>query len=139
MMFPTAPTSLNTRSLTLATTSQGFSPYLCAGATRNESGSGISMGTSVDRYVTVTNVNTDYLNDVNGSHAGTLTANLNGSSVGTRAFTTATGESGTFSDLHISSEGDAHDEISAATYPTGFFQCFTARITKALSGNICWG
>ena len=131
---PTAPTSLNIRSLTLATASQGFNPYLCAGATRNESGSGISTGISVNRYVTVTNVNTDYLNDVNGSHAGTLTANLNGSSIGTKAFTTATGESGTFSDLHISSEGDAHDEISAATYPTGFFQCFTARITKALSG-----
>lgn len=130
---PTAPTSLNTRSLTLATASQGFSPYLCAGATRNENGAGISTGSPINRYVTVTNVNTDYLNDVNGSHAGTLTATLNGASIGSKAFTTATGESGTFSSLHISSEGDAHDEISAATYPTGFFQCFTARVTKALS------
>jgi hypothetical protein len=131
---PTAPTSLNTRSLTLATASQGFTPYLCAGATRNETGSGISTGSSINRYVTVTSVNTNYLNDVNGSHTGTLTANLNGSSIGQQTFTTATGELGTFSDLHISSEGDAHDEISSSIYPTGFFQCFTARITKALSG-----
>ena len=130
---PAAPTAITDVTLSMNTSSQGTSPYLCADATRNESGVGIETGSSVIRYSTSTPINTNYLNDINGSHTGSLSAQLNGVGIGTQTFTTSTGESGSFGDLHILSEGDAHDEISSSTYPTGFYQCFTARITKALS------
>lgn len=130
---PAAPTAITAVNLSMATGSQGTSPYLCAGSTRNETGVGIATGTSVIRYATVSDAITNYLNDINGSHTGTLSAQLNGIGIGTQTFTTATGESGTFGNLQISSEGDAHDEISASTYPSRFYQCFTARISKPLS------
>ena len=130
---PTAPTAITAVDLSMDTSSQGTSPYLCANATRNESGVGIQTGSSVIRYVTSSPINTNFLNNINGSHTGTLSAQLNGVNIGSKAFTTATGETGTFNDLHISSEGDAHDEISASTYPSKFYQVFTARVTKLLT------
>ena len=130
---PAAPTAITAVNLSMNTSSQGTSPYLCAGATRNESGVGINTGSSVIRYATTTPIRTNYLTDINGSHTGTLSAQLNGADIGSKAFTTATGESGTFDDLHISSEGDAHDEISASTYPSRFYQVFTARVDQPLS------
>ena len=130
---PAAPTAITSVNLSMNTSSQGISPYLCAGATRNESGVGIQTGSSVIRYVTTTPIRTNYLTDINGSHTGTLSAQLNGVDIGSKTFTTATGESGTFDDLHISSEGDAHDEISASTYPSRFYQVFTARVDQPLS------
>jgi len=131
---PSAPTSLSASTLTLSTGSEGTSPLLCANATDNTSGSGIPSGSSVTRYATASTIQTNNLNDINGSHTGILTALYNGSADGQKTFTTSTGETGTFTSLVITSEGDAHDEISSSTYPTGFFQCFTARISKALSG-----
>jgi len=132
--IPSAPTALSSVNLSMNSTSQGTNPRLCANATRNQSGAGIATGTSVIRYVTTTPVITNLLSDINGSHTGILTALYNGSADGQKSFTTSTGESGTFTSLNITSEGDAHDEISSSTYPTGFFQCFTARVSKALSG-----
>jgi hypothetical protein len=130
---PSAPTAITNANLTLSSASQGTSPYLCGGAIRNEFGSGITTGAPVTRYATTTSVTTNYLNDINGSYTGSLSARLNGSGIGTNTFSLSTGESGTFNDLQVLSEGDAHDEISASTYPTGFYQVFTARIVKLLS------
>ena len=130
---PAAPTALSASSVSMSSGSQGTSPRLCAGATRNESGVGINTGTSVIRYVTTTPILTTTLNNINGSHTGTLSAQLNGVAVGSKNFTTATGETGTFDDLIVSGEGDAHDQISSATYPTGFYQVFDARVSKPLA------
>jgi hypothetical protein len=130
---PAAPTAITSVNLSMNTSSQGSSPYLCAGATRNESGVGIETGSSVIRYVTTTPIRTNYISNINGSHTGTLSAKLNGVDTGSKAFTTATSESGIFDDLEISGEGDAHDKISASTYPSRFYQVFTARVSKPLS------
>jgi hypothetical protein len=130
---PSAPTSISASSLSLSSSSQGTSPRLCANATRNLTGAGIATGTSVTRYVTTTPILTSTLSNVNSSASGTVTALLNSSDIGNKTFTTSTGETGTFSNLVISAEGDAHDRISASTYPTGFYQVFSAYITKALS------
>ena len=130
---PSAPTSISASSLSLSSTSQGTSPRLCANAIKNLTGPGIATGTSITRYVTTTPILTNTLSNVNSSASGTVSALLNGVGIGTTTFTTATGETGTFSNLVISSEGDARDRISASTYPTGFYQVFTAYITKVLS------
>ena len=45
----------------------------------------------------------------------------------------AIGETGTFDDLIVTSEGDAHDEISSSIYPSNFYQVFSARISKSLT------
>ena len=47
--------------------------------------------------------------------------------------TCCTGETGTFDDLVVTSEGDAHDEISSTIYPSDFYQVFSARISKPLA------
>ena len=130
---PSAPTSISASSLSLSSTSQGTSPRLCASATKNLTGVGIVTGTSITRYVTTTPILTNTISNVNSSASGTVSALLNGVGIGTTTFTTATGQTGTFSNLVISSEGDARDRISASTYPSGFYQVFTAYITKALS------
>jgi hypothetical protein len=130
---PAAPTSITASSLSLSSTSQGTSPRLCANSTRNATGVGIVTGTSITRYVTTTPILTNTLTNINGSASGTVSALLNGVGIGTTTFTTATGETGTFANLVISSEGDARDRISASTYPTGFYQVFSAYITKPLS------
>ena len=62
-----------------------------------------------------------------------LSARLNGVDVGSKEFTLATGETGTFDDLVVTSEGDAHDEISSTIYPSDFYQVFSARISKPLA------
>ena len=71
-------------------------------------------------------------NAYNGA-SGTLTAIINGVDTGNKAFTTATGENGTFTSLVITGQDDAHNTISASTYPSNFYQTFDAKITQALS------
>ena len=93
----------------------------------------VATGSSVTRYATTTPIVSSTLSNIDGSESGTLSARLNTAAIGSKAFTLATGETGTFDDLIITSEGDAHDEISSNTYPSDFYQVFTARVSKPLA------
>jgi len=130
---PAAPTNITTQTLSMSSSSQGTSPRLCAEYTDNQTGVGIATGSAVTRYATTATITSNTLSDIDGSESGTLTARLNGVDVGSKAFTLATGETGTFDDLVVTSEGDAHDEISSTIYPSDFYQVFSARISKPLA------
>ena len=130
---PAAPTNITTQTLSMSSSSQGTQPYLCSGYTDNQTGVGIATGSSVTRYATTTPIVSSTLSNIDGSESGTLSARLNTAAIGSKAFTLATGETGTFDDLIITSEGDAHDEISSNTYPSDFYQVFTARVSKPLA------
>ena len=131
---PAAPTALSGKTLSLSTSSQGISPKLAAGADDNSSGNIVANGTSVTRYTTSTPILTNTVTDANTSISGNLTAVINGSTDGEVEFTSGTDKAGTYTSLVVVNDGDAHDEISASTYPTGFAKVFDARISKALSG-----
>ena len=135
---PSAPGNLSTFSLSLSDSAQGTSPKLAADFTDNSASNPLSAGdslnTSTARRYTSGTIDTGTINNANDGVTGTLTANVNGSADGSKAFSTSTGETGTFTSLVISQQDDAHDTVSASTYPTGFFQTFDAKITKALSG-----
>ena len=130
---PAAPTNITEEVLSMSTSSQGTQPLLCAEATENQSGVGIAAGSSVTRYATTNTISTAILSDIDGSDSGTLTAKMNGTDIGSKLFTLAIGETGTFDDLIVTSEGDAHDEISSSIYPSNFYQVFSARISKSLT------
>jgi len=53
---------------------------------------------------------------------------------GSKSFSLSTGETGTFTSLVVTSEGDAYSELST-TYPQNYYQVFTARITKDISSQ----
>lgn len=133
---PVAPTSVSGKSLSLSTSAQDTS-RLAVNASDNTSGS-LASGTSLNsttarRYDTTTSVSTNTISDAYRSDSGTASALINGSADGTKAFTTATGETGTFTSLVITAEGDAYDEISSTTYPKNFYQVFSGRVTKDIS------
>lgn len=130
---PTQPGALSSKTLNLTTTSQGTSPRLAAGATDNTAGNIVANGTVVTRYVTSTPVVTNTITDANTSVSGTLEAIVSGSEDGNVTFNSGISKAGTYTSLVIVNDGDAHDQISASTYPTGFAKVFDARISKALS------
>tara|TARA_R110002153_G_scaffold137103_1_gene287145 strand:+ start:1852 stop:5088 length:3237 start_codon:yes stop_codon:yes gene_type:complete len=133
--IPSAPAGLSSKSITLSTSAQdtsklasGFVDYTGA-----EIAASASLNTSTARrYDTTTSVSTSSVSNVYDSTTGTLTASWDGVADGAKAFTTATGETGTFTSLIVSSEGDAHTELST-TYPQNYYQVFTANITKNIS------
>ena len=133
---PAAPGALSSKTLSLADASQGTSPLLAAAATDNSGGNIPADGSSVIRYTTTTTINTNNVTNANTAISGTLTAEFNGSAAGTVTFTNSTDASGTYTDLIVVADGDAHDEISASTYPTGFAKVFDARWQRALSGIV---
>lgn len=133
--LPAAPTSVSGKSLTLSTSAQDTSK-LAHGATNAVGGisSGASLNsTTARRYDTTTSVSTSTISDAYRSDSGTVSALVDGNADGQKAFTTSTGETGTFTSLVVTAEGDAYDQISSTTYPQNFFQVFTARITKDIS------
>ena len=134
---PAAPTSLSGKSLTLSTSSQDTSK-LAHGAT-DATGGGISAGQSLNtttarRYDSTTGISTNNITNAWRSDSGTLSAIIDGSADGAKAFSTSTGETGTFTSLVITAEGDAYDQISSTTYPRNFYQVFSGRVTKDISG-----
>ena len=135
---PSAPSNLSAFSITLADSYQGTSPKLCAGFTDNSSANELSAGdaltSSTARRYTSGTIDTSVVNNAYNGLSGNLSAVINGIADGTKAFTTALNETGTFTSLVISQQGDAHDTISSSTYPSGFYQTFDAKITKALTG-----
>ena len=135
---PSAPSNLSTFTLSLADAAQGTTPKLCAGFDDASDSNPLSAGASLNtatarRYTSSTPIDTDVVNNAYNGASGTLTAIINGVDTGNKAFTTATGENGTFTSLVITGQDDAHNTISASTYPSNFYQTFDAKITQALS------
>lgn len=135
---PSAPSNLSAFSITLADSYQGTSPKLCAGFTDNSAANELSAGdaltSSTARRYTSGTIDTSVVNNAYNGLSGNLSAVINGTADGTKEFTTTLNENGTFTSLVISNQADAHDTISSSTYPTGFYQTFDAKITKALTG-----
>ena len=135
---PSAPAGVSSKTLHLATNANhGSSSKLASGAVDN-AGSGLSAGTALNtdtarRYDTTTTISTDLISAAYNSYNGNVSAYIDGVADGTKQFTSATGETGTFTSLVITSEGDAHNEIGSAQYPENFYQVFTGRITKDIS------
>lgn len=134
---PSAPANLSTKSLTLSDSYQGSSPKLCAGFTDNSASNplvaGASLTTTTARRYTSGTIDTNVIANAYNGLSGTLTATVNGVDKGNKTFTTALNENGTFTSLVVSDQRDANDTISSATYPTGFYQTFDAKITQALA------
>ena len=131
---PAQPGALSTKTLSLADSSQGTSPLLAASATDNSSGNIPAAGSSVTRYTTADPINTNNVTNANTSISGTLAAIFNNADVGNVIFSSGGDATGTYTDLVVVADGDAHDEISASTYPSGFAKVFDARWQRSLSG-----
>ena len=134
---PAAPAGVSSKTITLVDTAEGTSPKLAAGFADNSDTSPLSAGaslntTTVRRYTTGTLDTSTIANAYNGL-SGTASAVINGTTQGSKTFTTALNENGTFTYLVIGDNRDANDTISAATYPTGFYQTFDAHITAPIT------
>lgn len=135
---PAAPSGLSSKSIILADSAQGTSPKLCAGFDDNTStfttlSAGDSLNTdTVKRYTTTTTIDTSVASNFYNGASGTLSAAINASADGSKAFTTAENETGTFTSLVVTSNVD-YDTVDA-TYPQRFYLVASAKITKALSG-----
>jgi hypothetical protein len=134
---PAAPDGLSSKTIALADAYQGTSPKLAAGFTDNSDTSplsaGASLATTTARRYTSGTINTTVANNTYDGTTGTLSAVINGTAAGTKAFSTTLNETGTFTSLVVSEQGDAHDTISSALYPSDFYQTFDAKITQALT------
>lgn len=135
---PAAPNNLSAFSLTLSDSAQGTSPKLCASADDNTGSltalsAGDSLNTTTARRYTSGTIDTSTVNNAYNGASGTLSANINGSTTGSKAFSTSLNETGTFTALVISQQGDANSTISSSTYPSNFYQTFDAKITQALT------
>jgi hypothetical protein len=134
---PSAPAGLSSKSITLADSAQGTSPKLCAGFDDNTSTfttltAGDSLNTSTARrYTTTTTIDTSVASNFYNGASGTLSAAINASADGSKAFTTAENETGTFTSLVVSSNVD-YDTVDTS-YPQRFYLVASAKITKNLS------
>ena len=134
---PSAPSGLSSKTITLTDAAQGIDPKLVSNFTDNSGTSPLSAGASLEtttarRYTSGT-IDTSVAQNAYNGLSGTATAVVNGSTDGSKAFSTSLNENGTFDSLVISGQQDANDSISSSTYPTGFFQTFDAKITKPFS------
>jgi hypothetical protein len=134
---PAAPANLSTKSLTMSDSAQGTSPKLCAGFDDNTSSfttltAGDSLNTTTTRrYTTTTTIDTSVASNFYNGASGTLSASINASADGSKAFTTAEGETGTFTSLVVTSNVD-YDTV-VGTYPQRLYLVASAKITKNLS------
>ena len=135
---PSAPANLSAKSLTMSDAAQGTSPKLCHGFTDNTSSADtLSAGTALSsttarRYTSTSTIDTDEVENAYNGATGTLTASVNASANGAKTFSASAGENGTFTSLVVTNNRD-YDEVDSS-YPQDFYQVFTAKITKALSG-----
>jgi len=135
---PSAPAGVSSKTLSLSTSSnEGSSTKLASGAIDTIS-SGLSAGDSLNtstvrRYDSTTSVSTNTIDDAYNSSTGTVSARVDGVADGQKTFSSSVNETGTFTSLIITAEGDANDQISSTTYPKNFYQVFSARISKDIS------
>ena len=140
---PPSPDALSDFSFNLSTAAQydSITPKLAKNFTDNTGsdmtapGLGSDLNTSTARrYTPNTVVETITINNCRGgTQNNVLKAIINSSVSGSKSFTNTINETGTFTNLIISQQGDAHDTISASTYFTGLFQTFDAKISKNIS------
>jgi hypothetical protein len=144
---PSAPNGLSSFSLSMADAAQGTNPHLCAGFDDNTSTADtLTAGTSLEsssarRYTTTTTIDTNVINGflVNNSNGTgsnvnqTVTASINASASGARAFTTTEGgaNNGTFTKL-VTSDHKDYDEVDGS-YPQRLYLVADAKITQALA------
>ena len=132
---PSAPAALSTKSITLSTSSVGTSPRLASGFTDNSTSAPLSAGanlsTTTARRMTSGNVITSSVNDAHDGLSGTLSAVINGSADGSKTFTTAINETGTFNKLVISQQVDFN--TIDGSYPSFFYQTFDANISTTIA------
>jgi hypothetical protein len=134
---PSAPAGLSSKSITLADGAQGNNPHLCAGFDDNTTTADtLSAGDSLEstvarRYTTTTTIDTSTASNFYDGASGTLAAEINASNDGTKAFTSAENETGTFTSLVVSSNVDYDTVVSS--YPQRFYLVASAKITKNLS------
>lgn len=124
---PAAPGNLSTKTLSMSTASQGTGPLLAAQATDNTLGNIPAAGSAVTRYASGSTLTTNTITGANTSLLGTLTCYINNVSSGNTTFDVATNKTGTYGNLIVADDRDAHLVISAATYPTGFYKVFNSR------------
>jgi hypothetical protein len=121
----------------LADSAQGTNPHLCAGFDDNTgAATTLSAGDSLEstvarRYTTTTTIDTSTASNFYNGAAGTLAAEINASDDGTKTFTSAENETGTFTSLVVSSNAD-YDTVDSS-YPQRFYLVASAKITKNLS------
>jgi len=134
---PTAAAGLSSKSLTW-NTSYVDGGRLASGATNNTGGTapnaGDSVQTSTFRRFESGTIRSNTVDNVYNGAAGTLSAVTDSVTDGTKTFSTSTGETGTFGDLNITSEGDAIDQLGSS-YPRNFYQVFDARISSSVGAT----
>ena len=137
---PSAPNGLSSKTLPNVS-SVGTSPKLAHGFTDRTGGASTSVGATVARVTSGTATAGPLASFAYRADSGTLTANINGSADGSKAFT-ANDDSGTYTSLVIDSESDYNllnadgETVSFANsifYPA-FAKGFKASISKAVSG-----
>ena len=135
--MPAAPGALSTKSLTWSTATSeggrvasGFSNNTTSATGLPSAGDSLTSST-LRRYESGT-VQTNVVSNAYRSDSGDLTALVNAVADGQKTFSTSTGETGTFTSLVITSEGDARSEIGSS-YPSNFYQVFSARGAKSIN------
>ena len=132
---PSAPSGLSSKSLTWST-SYSEGGRLASGATNNTGttppSAGDSLETSTVRRYESGTVQSSTASDFYNASTGTLTALVNDSADGAKTFSSSENETGTFTSLVVTSEGDARDEISSS-YPSNFYQVASARVSKSIN------
>jgi hypothetical protein len=134
---PGAPASLSAKTITLSDSTQGTLPRLASGFTDNTSSAttlsaGADLSTTTARRYTSGTIDTSTASNFYNGASGTLAAEINASNDGTKTFTAAENETGTFTSLVVSSNID-YDTVDSS-YPQRLYLVASAKITKALSG-----
>ena len=134
---PGAPASLSAKTITLSDSTQGTLPRLASGFTDNTGSAtalsaGADLSTTTARRYTSGTIDTSTASNFYDGASGTLAAEINASNDGTKTFTAAEGETGTFTSLVVTSNVD-YDTVDSS-YPQRLYLVSSAKITKALSG-----
>lgn len=136
---PTAPDGLSSKTLSNVS-STGTSPRLASGFTDNTGGATIAAGDSVNRITSGTATAGPITTFAYNGDSGTLTANVNGSSDGSRGLTSGD-DSGTYTSLVIDSESDynllnsggSSTTFANSIYYPGLYKGFKARVAKSVA------
>jgi len=134
---PGAPASLSAKTITLSDSTQGTLPRLASGFTDNTSSAttlsaGTDLSSTTARRYTSGTIDTSTASNFYNGASGTLAAEINASNDGTKTFTAAENETGTFTSLVVTSNVDYDTVVSS--YPQRLYLVASAKITKALSG-----
>lgn len=122
ILLPAAPLPFPS-GITLSVTSTGSTPFLASGVANNSGGT-VAAGTAVIRIVTA-GVNTNVIANTGPATTGTISLQVNGTTVGSRVLTG--NDVGTYSSLVLSNQND---------YPVdkpGFWKSINVQATNAAS------